>query len=215
MNSNTPSTDNQLELYRVLTTDQFPNWDQAREELERYITSSMRISTVGDRSKPWSYFISVGDLLNQSPVLHDALKQILRITPTEGKVYHSPPGNGTGPHKDGVPGSLQPLGLALPIIGIGEQSRMVWYRDDSSNEIIRQFDSDPLDSQFASIKKSVVVPRDPDKMVVWDQLAINRPTFVRNDIMHSVINQTDCVRVVLILRWHPIFKKFDDLMSVR
>jgi hypothetical protein len=110
------------------------------------------------------------------------------------RFYVTPPHTNLGAHIDGFKAVSVPLGLNFPIIGY-RNTYQIYYDCPDSN----------LSDKNKGGYLDGVVPIDPSAMEEIARIEIDRPGFVRNDVMHSVENDTDEWRVVFIVRWalHP------------
>lgn len=110
------------------------------------------------------------------------------------RYYVTPPRTNLGAHIDGYKAVSVPLGLNFPIMGYRNTYQI--YYDCTADNLLDKNKGDYLDG---------VIPKDPAAMKEMSRIEIDRPGFVRNDIMHSVENSTDQWRVVFIVRWvlHP------------
>jgi len=85
---------------------------------------------------------------------------------------------------------------------------MDWYSCPDDN-----FDNGRLG--FNKTPASKVI--DPTKLVKIDSTVIDRPTFVRTDVVHGIINNNNTRRLVLSLRFPYSYKfgqNFEDVMNI-
>ena len=128
------------------------------------------------------------------PQLMSWLKSRSRMPFRLLRYYVTPPQTNLAAHIDGYKAVSVPLGLNFPIIGYRNTYQI--YYDCAHDNLSEKSKGEYLDG---------VVPKDPSIMKEISRIEIDRPGFVRNDIMHSIENSTDQWRVVFIVRWvlHP------------
>jgi hypothetical protein len=122
------------------------------------------------------------------------------------RYYVTPPRTNLGAHIDGYKAVSVPLGLNFPVIGYHNTYQI--YYDCAVDNLADKNKGDYLDG---------VVPKDSTTLKEIARFEINKPGFVRNDVMHSVENATDHWRVVFIVRWilHPfIGRTIEEVFNI-
>jgi len=95
-----------------------------------------------------------------------------------------------------------------------ENTYFNWYKEDPTNFVKREFQITPLPENFMCPLSEIDIPVDISKLELLDSLELTQPTFTRSDLMHNVTNNTDKLRVVVVLRWLSDFQSIDDVIDV-
>jgi hypothetical protein len=186
------------------------DYESIRLELLKLITEEQLNSQTNT-----SWTIRSSTAIDKCPTLKNFLKNRCKKPVTLVKFYISPPGLGTGYHVDGTE-RRQPFGLTLPLMNT-ENTYFNWYKEDPTNFVRREFRIAPLPENFMSPLSETYIPIDISKLELLDSLEITQPTFTRTDLMHSVTNNTDKIRGVVVLRWlspYQDFQSIDDVIDV-
>ena len=110
------------------------------------------------------------------------------LTPPQGKLNI---------HIDGTIENPRVHALNIPVINY-ENALMKWYDySDKSN-----WKNDYVEPRYELFNSKGGVPIDTSKCKVVEQTVIDRPTFLRTDIPHSIDNPNDGTRVILSIRFN-------------
>jgi hypothetical protein len=186
------------------------DYESIRLELLKLITEEQLNSQTNT-----SWTIRSSTAIDKCPTLKNFLKNRCKKPITSVKFYISPPGLGTRHHVDGTE-RRQPFGITLPLMNT-ENTYFNWYKEDPTNFVKREFQITPLPENFMSPLSETYIPIDISKLELLDSLEITQPTFTRTDLMHNVTNNTDKLRVVVVLRWlspYQDFQSIDDVIDV-
>lgn len=99
-----------------------------------------------------------------------------------------------GPHIDGLMKLRVPFGMNIPLLNC-ENTYHTYFDCDEDN----------LQNEYKSGYLAGVTPKDTSKIKEIEKRELTGPCFLRNDIIHSVINNNDKPRVMFTVRWelHP------------
>lgn len=121
------------------------------------------------------------------------------------RFYFTPPNEVLGHHIDGI-NPIVPFGLNIPVMNC-ENTTMTWWNCNKDNLRIPNPGSGYL---------GAITPVDISKTTVRDKLELIKPCFTRNDVMHSVENPNNTVRIMFTVRWglhHTMFRTIEDVMN--
>jgi hypothetical protein len=107
------------------------------------------------------------------------------------RVYYTPPKGRLEPHIDGHGGYRNPISLIIPIIGY-RNSLMKWWDESNANIVIEN-------TGWNNMLVTNILNK--SELNCIEQVEIDRPTFVRTDIIHSVENYNETPRAILNVRW--------------
>lgn len=109
------------------------------------------------------------------------------------------------PHIDGSKELKYPFGLNIPVANC-----------DNTWHIFYECDEDKIKNIEVDGYLLGCVPVDEACLIEKTRILLNEPHFVRNDVMHSVINFTDHYRIMLTVRWilDPVLgREFEDVFE--
>jgi hypothetical protein len=177
------------ELYRWI--DNFDNLDIIQSELISSISHDYKQKTHAF-TYPEKY------IADRCPTFWNWLRPRLFITTRLMRFYVTAPCSELPPHIDGAPITV-PFGLNIPVLNC-ESTTMTWWQ--VPNDHIEVF-QDHRNYGYMSSYKLVEGAKDTAEII--ERIEIDRPCFVRNDIMHSVENNRDTWRIMLSIRF-PLHK---------
>lgn len=183
-------------LYKKINIDNFIKiQDEILESVQAHINSNVRF---------WDKTFSQIKVI--SPTLYNFLNLHKKLPIRFCRFYLTPANDSLGPHIDGDFKSKSPLGLNLPIIGC-EGTVMNWYETQDGN----------LDSgRYGFGNMNAIVVKDKAKLILLDSVVIDKPTFVRTDVLHEIINSKPSPRLVLSIRFlftNTIGQHFTDVFN--
>ena len=158
-----------------------------------------------------SWIIDQSILLSACPELNNFLAPRLRKSISQVKFYVSPVGAGTKYHTDGTH-LRQPFGLSLPLQNT-KNTYLNWYKEDSDNFRVRRLNEEPLYNSFLHTIQEIYTPVDANKLELVGSHEILDPAFTRSDLMHNVVNNSDSVRIIVVLRWPRIHAEIEDVFD--
>lgn len=125
----------------------------------------------------------------------------LRGLPKLFRFYNTPPYGMLGPHIDNLNEARNKIGFNIPLSGT-KNTFMNYYTTSEDNIGVTQTGG------FGSMPAQTI--KDKSKLVLIDSIEIDKPTILRTDIIHEVINQNDSYRLVLGMKY--IGKKIEDVL---
>lgn len=192
-------------LYQKIKLNSF---EIIREELLSTIAEHKK--TIPDQDVV-SWLPNIDEILSKCPELNKFLNLRSKKKIHQIKFYVSPPGIGTGHHVDGHPWA-QPFGLTIPL-QFTENTFFNWYEDDYENFKIKDLTSGPTNLNFETAAKKVVIPKDISALKLLESIEITTPTFTKSDIMHSVTNNSNGIRIVVLIRWSMGYENIEDVFD--
>ena len=189
------------ELYKWI--DNFDNLNNIQSELLRAITHDYRQKTHAF-TYPEKY------IADMCPTFWKWLKPRLYVPTRLLRFYVTAPHSELSPHIDGAPVTV-PFGLNIPVLNC-ESTTMTWW--DVPKDQIKFFEQHEKYGYMSSYKL-----REPALATnrILERIEINRPCFVRNDIMHSIENDRDTWRIMLSIRFplHTIrWRTLEEVMDL-
>jgi hypothetical protein len=183
--------------YKKLNID---NFEAMRSELE-----AATIDRVKSNTRFWGE--SYMWFKQNTPTFYNFIETRKKISIRMCRFYLTPAHDFLAPHADGASDYRSPIGLNIPIIG-WHNSSMDWYSCPDDN-----FENGHLG--FNKTPASRVI--DFTKLVKIDTTVIDRPTFVRTDVVHGITNNNPTCRLVLSLRFPYTTRfgqNFEDVMNI-
>jgi hypothetical protein len=183
--------------YRKLNVD---NFETMRLELEAATFDKVNANT-RFWGEEYSWF------KNNTPSFFNFIESRKKVPIRMCRFYLTPAYDFLEPHADGTSDWRSPIGLNIPILGY-QNTTMDWYSCPDDN-----FDNGRLGFNKTTASKVI----DPTKLVKIDSTVIDRPTFVRTDVVHGIINNNNTRRLVLSLRFPYSYKfgqNFEDVMNI-
>lgn len=174
-----------------------PNLNVIKKECFDYI-NQIKQGNLDHRSGGNLRHSTDSDSREISTALYDYLKNNFNILPQRFTFYVTPPGLHIPPHIDG--GGIKNLqdlswyGLNIPIANT-EKSETIFYKVDAEN----------MDGRW---------PIDKTKIEVVESYTITKPVIINTSVLHSVENHnTEDTRIMLLIRWHPRFNFFKEVIK--
>jgi hypothetical protein len=189
-------------LYQKIKMDDF---EKVKTELLKLIPESKLTYT----DSITSFWLPINEVMDSCPSLQNFAKEKIKKRISQIKFYVSPPRLGIEPHTDGTEIRKSFFSLIIPILNT-ENTFHVFYKNNEKNLDIKNH-QDTLDDNFKSPLPKILVPKNLDDLEVIDKLEITVPTFTRSDVMHSVINNNNTIRITAVLRWW-IFYNLEDII---
>jgi hypothetical protein len=121
------------------------------------------------------------------------------------RYYFTPAHDTLSPHIDGG-NTKVPFGLNIPVLNCNNTT-MTWWNCNEENTYIPPEENGYLGS---------IIPKDITKITPREKLELIKPCFTRNDIMHSVENPNDTIRIMFTVRWalHPTkFRTIEEVID--
>ena len=186
------------ELYKYVT---IPNFKEVQRELLESINYDYASKGLHAQN------FSEEHLTNTCPTFMSWLKskskrefRLLRFnfTPAYSELPH---------HIDGSFISV-PFGLNVPVLNC-HNTKMTWYQCSKENQ--NGYSTGSSNDQHS------ITPIDVSKLEIIEELELTKPCFVRNDIMHTVKNLNNAVRIMFTVRWdlHPAkFRTINEVMNI-
>ena len=184
-------------LYKKLNVD---NFEAMRVELE-----AATIDKVNANIRFWGEHYSWFE--TNVPTFYNFIESRKKVPIRMCRFYLTPAHNFLIPHADGTSNYRSPIGLNIPISGY-QNTTMDWYSCPEDNF---------RDGNYGFNKTPASKVIDPTKLVKIDSTVIDRPTFVRTDVVHGIINNNNTRRLVLSLRFPYSYKfgqNFEDVMNI-
>lgn len=125
-----------------------------------------------------------------------------RTVPILLRFYNTPPYYNMGPHIDNLGTAINKIGFNIPLLGT-KNTLMNYYETDDENILI--VPAGGLGKEPAQIVK------DNSKLRLIDSVEIDKPTILRTDVMHDVINQNASYRLVLGMKFAG--NTFEEVLS--
>lgn len=125
-----------------------------------------------------------------------------RSIPKLFRFYNTPPYGMLGPHIDNFNTAKNKIGFNIPLSGT-KNTFMNYYTTTEDNIDIAR------DGGFGSAPAQIV--KDESKLVLIDSIEIDKPTILRTDLIHEVINQNNSYRLVLGMKY--IGEQFEDVLA--
>jgi hypothetical protein len=171
-----------------------PNLEIIQQEL---------ISTIShdfiNKKETHSWLAKPKDIFLNCPTLSNFLSPRLRRPLGQIKFYCTPPWQILDPHVDGSGNSKIPFGLNIPLMNT-DNTYQVWYYCPPENTTKRVVPN-RKDLYTTGYLSSSEVPKDMLSLPIIEQLELNVPAVTKTDIMHSVFNPTNNIRLVAVFRW--------------
>jgi hypothetical protein len=159
------------------------NFDVITDELLQYVQPQ-----IAENLRYWD--ISAQDLSKNTPLFFNFVEQNFYMLPILFRFYHIPPFSTLAPHIDNTKEAKNKIGFNIPLYGT-KNSTMDYYTTPEENLELTY-------NGFAKMPTQLI--KDKSKLVHVDSVEIDRPTLVRTDMIHGVINQKDTRRLVLGLK---------------
>jgi len=125
-----------------------------------------------------------------------------RSFPTLFRFYNTPPYSNLGPHIDNVSTAPNKIGLNIPLLNT-KNTAMNYYDTPEDNLELRS------KGGFGGLPTQVI--KDTRRLVLVDSIELDKPTLLRTDRIHEVINQNNSYRLVLGMKY--IGKQFEDVLA--
>lgn len=126
-----------------------------------------------------------------------------RSMPRLFRFYNTPPYDMLVPHIDNLVTAKNKIGFNIPLSGT-KNTFMNYYTTTEDNIRITHHGG------FGSMPAQVI--KDKSKLVLTDSIEIDKPTILRTDLIHEVINQNNSYRLVLGMKY--IGKQIEDVMDL-
>ena len=126
-----------------------------------------------------------------------------RSIPRQFRFYNTPPYGMLGPHIDNLTTANNKMGFNIPLSGT-KNTFMNYYTTTGDNIDVAH------NGGFGSMPAQVI--KDISKLILTDRIEIDKPTILRTDLIHEVINPNDSYRLVLGMKY--IGKQFEDVMDL-
>ena len=180
----------QNKYYHKYDTDFCPDWffKDMRNELIESRDWTQTTDMVWRPPEGW--------LQENTPKCYNWIEAVREHDITLIRFHLTPPKGKLNIHIDGTLEDPRVYALNIPVMNY-ENALMKWYDFSDKNNWKNDY-VEPRDKLFNS---KGGVPIDPSKCVVVDQTVIDRPTFLRTDVPHSIDNPNDGVRIILSIRF--------------
>jgi hypothetical protein len=124
-----------------------------------------------------------------------------RSIPRLFRFYNTPPYGMLGPHIDNLATAPNKIGFNIPLSGT-KNTFMNYYTTPDDNLGIT------LSGGFGSMPAQII--KDKSKLVLIDSIEIDKPTVLRTDLIHEVVNPNNSYRLVLGMKY--IGKQIEDVL---
>ena len=125
-----------------------------------------------------------------------------RDIPRLFRFYNTPPHGMLGPHIDNLITAKNKMGFNIPLSGT-KNTFMNYYTTTEDNIDVTH------DGGFGSMPAQVI--KDESKLILTDSIEIDKPTILRTDLIHEVLNPNNSYRLVLGMKF--IGKKIEDVLA--
>jgi hypothetical protein len=169
------------ELYKFVN---IPNFDKIQLELLNAIDYNYQSKGKHAISYQPSYMRS------KCPELMEWLDLRTKLPYRILRYYFTPANDVLEHHIDGSNPRV-PFGLNIPVLNCANTT-MTWWNCDEDNFYIPK----PIGGYLGSI-----TPKNIAKITIKDRLELVRPCFTKNDVMHSVENPNNTIRIMFTVRW--------------
>lgn len=166
-----------------------------QDEMHKYFLKIKETSNTENKKRIKTYAISVDthDILNSCPILKSILEQRIKVEMIDlFRFYVTPAGTKMGIHIDGSSPKV-PFGLNFPVFNSAD-NYMNWY--DIPEDQMHLFDAHKKYGYMPSF-----IPKKGADLKIIQSKQIDKPYFVKTDIMHNVVNNTDNDRIILSVRF--------------
>ncbi len=126
-----------------------------------------------------------------------------RSIPRLFRFYNTPPNGMLVPHIDNIAQAPNKIGFNIPLSGT-KNTFMNYYTTPDDNLGIT------LSGGFGSMPAQII--KDKSKLVLIDSIEIDKPTILRTDLIHEVVNPNNSYRLVLGMKY--VGKQFEDAMDL-
>jgi hypothetical protein len=186
-----------IELFKKVKIDGF---DSVQKELLACIKHDYK-------SKGVHAFTYDDNYMQEScPIFYSWLLPRLKLPVRMFRFYVTPPGEKLKAHIDGnIAYATVPFGLNIPVVGT-----------KNTYQIYHDCPSDNIQGGLKTGYMGGMHPIDIDKLKEIYKLEILQPCFTRNNIMHSVENNSEEFRVMFTVRWilDPIIgRKIEEVID--
>lgn len=187
-----------IELFKKVKID---NFEAMQQELLTCIKHDYKSKGIHAFTYEESY------IKETCPLFYAWLFPRLKMPVRMFRFYITPPGEKLKPHIDGnIAYATVPFGLNIPITGT-KDTYQVYYNCSNDN----------IQGGLKVGYMGGMHPVDSSKLTEIERLEILQPCFTRNDVMHSVENNSTEFRVMFTVRWilDPLLgRKTDQVMDV-
>lgn len=136
-------------------------------------------------------------LKKKAPICYNWIEAVREYDIEFIRFHLTPPKGKLNIHVDGTLEKPRVYALNIPILNY-ENSLMKWY--DFSDKTNWKNDYVEPREKLSNAKGGV--PIDESKCVIIEQTVIDKPTFLRTDIPHSIDNPNDGTRIILSVRFN-------------
>jgi hypothetical protein len=187
-----------------------PELGKIQEELISTIQHNFRSS-----KETHSWIAKPEDIFLQCPTLSSFLSPRLKKPLGQIKFYCTPPWQILDPHVDGSGHVKIPFGLNIPLMNT-DDTYQVWYYCPPENTTKRLVPN--LKNLYTTgYLTDVDVPINTSIMPIIEKLELTTPAVTKTDVMHSVYNPTDKVRLVAVFRWklsNIDYTEIEDVLNI-
>lgn len=134
-----------------------------------------------------------------TPIFSNFLFKNFRSLPILSRFYNTPPFYTMGAHTDNVANSKNKIGFNIPLLNT-ENTQMEFYTTPSNNMVLTTLG---MNGEFAQHVK------DKSLLRTVDSVEIDKPTLVRTDQLHGIVNNKSTRRLVLGLKFNG--SNFDEV----
>ena len=125
---------------------------------------------------------------SNTPTFIDYMRRNFYRMPILYRFYNTPPFGKLGPHIDNGPAARNRIGFNIPLLGT-DNTEMNYYDTPADN-----LELSPTIG-FGHLPAQII--KDYSKLVLLDSVVIDKPTLLRTDAIHEVINNKDSYRLVM------------------
>jgi hypothetical protein len=127
------------------------------------------------------------DIYRYTPKLFCFLRENFHKFPILFRFYNSPPYYQMPPHIDNHPEAENKIGFNIPLLGT-KDTTMNYYSTPDDNLRLTY-------TGFANMPAQTL--KDYSKLTLLASFELDKPTLVRTDIIHDIVNQKDSNRLIL------------------
>jgi hypothetical protein len=147
--------------------------------------------------------LSITDFYKLTPTFFKYITgKTFRSFPRLFRFYNTPPYGMLGPHIDNLVTTPNKIGFNIPLSGT-KNTFMNYYTTPEDNVSIR------VTGGFGAAAAQII--KDNTKLVLTDSIEIDKPTVLRTDLIHEVVNPNNSYRLVLGMKY--IGKQVEDILA--
>lgn len=171
-----------MKLYQKI---EIPNFEAMVEEILQLVQPQIE-----QNLRYWD--IGFTEIHKKTPTFFDYIRQNFYRMPALFRFYNTPPFGRLGAHIDNSQIAKNRIGFNIPLLGTAN-TEMNYYDSPSDN-----LELSPTVG-FGSMPAQLI--KDRSKLVFLDRVVIDKPTLLRTDVIHEVVNNNDSYRLVLGMKF--------------